>query len=243
MIVGMLLPTLALSQTEPCSVEVIATCDGSTNCSGILSGGTDIKNTGTAAITCQVVVTSGSGAVGEEITLLPQQQSGSGLWMAVPIGDIPFWEFHPITESGISKADCYVTDNPAITCSDFKEWECSATCDITPVAVDIKINSISLKRKGLLPVVVMGANDFDVTTVDPATIRLWRDGVRSMVAPLRWNNNKNNLWLKFDKAEVVDTLRLGTFAGQEVRLIITGRLTYEFGRMPFMGTVVTTVVQ
>lgn len=64
-----------------------------------------------------------------------------------------------------------------------------------------------------------------------------------MTTPLRWNKKQNDLVLKFDNAEVVDTLRLGTVAGQKVQLMITGRLTYEFGRMPFMGTVVTKVVQ
>ena len=99
-------------------------------------------------------------------------------WIFTPIGEIPFWEFHPITESGTSTADCYVTDNPETTCEAYEEWECSATCDPTPVAIDIKLSSISLKGKGLLPIVIMGADDFDVTTVDPATIRLGREGVR-----------------------------------------------------------------
>jgi hypothetical protein len=242
------LPASSLAQSEPCSVEINATCNGSTDCSGILSGWTDIKNTGTEAITCQVVVTSMfgdvGGAVGKEIALLPQEQNNEGLWVIEPIGGIPFWDFRPITKSGTSKADCYVTDNPEIKCTAYEVWECSATCDITPVSVDIKLkgntSSVSLKDKGLLPVVLMGADDFDATAVDPATIRLGREGImymRNMVAPLRWNYKKSDLCLKFDKSEVVNNLMLEDVAGQKVQLVITGNLKYEFGKMPFMGAV------
>ena len=247
MVAGISLSTSALAQTEPCSVEVIGICDGSADCSGILSGGTEIKNTGTAAITCQVVVTKGSFAVGEEISLIPQVQSNFGFWVDMPIGEIPFWDFHPFTESGISRAECYVTDNPEVTCEAYDEWECSATCDLIPVSVDITLkgstSSISLKDKGLLPVVIMGTSDFDTATVDPATIRLSREDVRDMVAPLRWNYKNNDLWLKFDKTMVFNDLMLKDVAGPEVQLIITGKLKNEFGRIPFMGSVGIRVVQ
>ena len=64
-----------------------------------------------------------------------------------------------------------------------------------------------------------------------------------MVAPLRWNNKNNDLWLKFDKSAVVNNLKLGDVAGQEVQLIITGKLKDEFGKTPFMGAVGIWVVQ
>jgi hypothetical protein len=167
-------------------------------------------------------------------------------WIITPIGEIPFWEFHTITRSGTSTADCYVTNNPETTCEAYEEWECLATCDPTPVAVDIKLNYISLKGKWLSPVVIMGADDFDATTVDPATIRLGREDVMymgNMVAPLRWNYKSNDLWLKFDKSAVVSDLMLGDVAGWKVQLIITGRLKNEFGKTPFMGAVGVWVVQ
>ncbi len=75
-----------------------------------------------------------------------------------------------------------------------------------------------MKGKGLLPVVIMGADDFDVTAVDPATIRLGREGfmyMKNMVAPLRWNYKNNDLWLKFDKSAVVSDLMLGDVAGRK----------------------------
>lgn len=241
MVAGISLSTSALAQT--CSVEVFELCNDSTDCSGSLSGGMKIKNTGASDITCEVLyITSGFGS-GQTVSLSPGQSSMVFGWGVTPIGEIPFWEFHPMTESGTSTADCYVTDNPAITCNVYMDWECSATCDPTPVSIDIKLSSISLKGKGLLSVVIMGADDFDTTPVDPATIRLGREGVRDMVAPLRWNYKSNDLWLKFDKIMVFNDLMLGDVAGQEVQLIITGKLKDEFGKTPFMGTVGVWVVQ
>jgi hypothetical protein len=213
----------------------------------------EIKNTGTSDITCEVVyITSWSGSgsgggfgsgQGSTVSLSPGQSSIVFGWILIPIGEIPFWEFQPMSKSGTSTADCYVTNNPETTCEAYEEWECSATCDPTPVAVDIKLNYISLKGKWLLPIVIKGADNFDVTAVDPATIRLGREGVREKVTPIRWNNNKNDLWLKFDKSAVVSALMLGDVAGQEVQLIINGKLKNEFGKIPFMKTVSVWVSQ
>jgi len=47
-----------------------------------------------------------------------------------------------------------------------------------PISIDIDVkpgsypNSINLKSQGVLPVAILGTEDFDVTTVDPASIRL-----------------------------------------------------------------------
>ena len=161
MVAGFSMPDSALAQAEPCSVEVFELCNDSTDCSGSLSGGMEIKNTGASDITCEVVyITSGFGS-GQTVSLSPGQSSMVFGWIFSPIGEIPFWEFHPMTESGTSTANCYVTDNPETMCEAYEAWECSATCDPTPVAIDIKLSSISLKGKGLLPIVIMGADDFD----------------------------------------------------------------------------------
>jgi hypothetical protein len=61
------------------------------------------------------------------------------------------------------------------------------------VGIDIKPgscpNPLSMKEKGVLPVAIMGLEDFDVTQIDPTTIRLFRKGVADPieVAPLRWS--------------------------------------------------------
>lgn len=56
---------------------------------------------------------------------------------------------------------------------------------VREVEVDIKPtscpNPLNVKSKGVLPVAILGAADFDITTLDPATIQL--EGV----APLRWD--------------------------------------------------------
>ena len=53
-----------------------------------------------------------------------------------------------------------------------------------PVPVDVKPtscpNPINVNSKGVLPVAILGTEDFDVTRIDPASIRLMG------VAPLRW---------------------------------------------------------
>ena len=54
------------------------------------------------------------------------------------------------------------------------------------IPVDIKPgscpNPVNVKSKGVIPVAVLGTADFDVTQIDPASIRL-----NGIVAPLRWS--------------------------------------------------------
>jgi hypothetical protein len=59
------------------------------------------------------------------------------------------------------------------------------------VSVDIKPgscpNPINVKSKGVLPAAIMGTDNFDVTTIDPASLRLRLKGTEDEgVAPLRW---------------------------------------------------------
>lgn len=58
------------------------------------------------------------------------------------------------------------------------------------VFVDIKPgscpNPINSKSNGVLPVAILGTEEFDVTTIDPASVRLTREGSEIQVAPLRW---------------------------------------------------------
>jgi hypothetical protein len=121
---------------------------------------------------------------------------------------------------------------------------------IIPVYVDIKPgscpNPLNVKSKGVLPVAVLGTEDFDVTTIDPATIELTLEDVEEGVSPLRWNyedvatpfegelcdchelegDGYMDLTLKFDTQELVEELELcdDFDDGEEVHLIITGKL-------------------
>ena len=128
---------------------------------------------------------------------------------------------------------------------------------VIEVPVDIKPascpNPLNPKDKGLLPVAIAGTAEFDVTQIDPATIRL--EGV----APLRWSfedvatpyepytgktrsdqctkagwDGWLDLGLKFDIQAVVAAL--GPVTNGEVRVLaLTGNLKEEFGGTPIYG--------
>ena len=109
------------------------------------------------------------------------------------------------------------------------------------VFIDIKPqscpNPLNTKIKGVLPVAILGTADFDVTTIDPASILL------QGVAPIRWSiedvstpvadeqndcttegaDGYDDLALKFDSQEVVDALGI-VGDGDKVVLILTGEL-------------------
>ncbi|OGO26403.1 MAG: hypothetical protein A2W33_10765 [Chloroflexi bacterium RBG_16_52_11] len=63
----------------------------------------------------------------------------------------------------------------------------------SPAPIDIKPgscpNPLNVKENGVLPVAILGLQDFDVTKIDPATVKLFRKGVAdpTEVAPLRWS--------------------------------------------------------
>lgn len=127
-----------------------------------------------------------------------------------------------------------------------------------PVDVDIKPgscpNPLNPKSKGVLPVAVLGTEDFDVTTIDPETIELTREGIEDGAAPIRWNyedvatpfegelcdchdldgDGYLDLTLKFDTQDLVEKLKLDEVAG-ETTLTLTGELKEEEGGTPIEG--------
>jgi hypothetical protein len=117
-------------------------------------------------------------------------------------------------------------------------------------------NPLNIRDKGVLPVAVLGTADFDVTTIDPATLRLTREGFEDVgVAPLRWayedvatpfegelcgchalnGDGVMDLTLKFDTQAVVNALKLNEISGQTIPLIVTGKLKEENGGTPIKG--------
>ncbi len=64
-----------------------------------------------------------------------------------------------------------------------------AITSLACVPIDIKPescpNPLNVKKKGVLPVAILGTADFDVTEVDPDTVRLGLEGEEG-VPPLRW---------------------------------------------------------
>ena len=128
------------------------------------------------------------------------------------------------------------------------------------VKVDIKPgscpNPLNLKEKGVLPVAILGTAKFNVSDIDPLTIKISREGAEGAVVPsIRWGyedvgtpfegelcncTNLNgdgylDLTLKFDAQALVGTLELGKVAGMTVPLILTGNLKEEYGGTPIRG--------
>lgn len=107
-----------------------------------------------------------------------------------------------------------------------------AAFDLRPGSCD---NSLNTKSKGVFPAAILGTAALDVSTIDPASIRL------AGVAPLRWSledvgrpgscaagpDGIPDLVLKFDTQRVVRALQasLGTLRdGQRIVLPLEGRL-------------------
>ena len=57
----------------------------------------------------------------------------------------------------------------------------SLACEPIDIKPQSCPNPLNVKKKGVLPVAILGTADFDVNEVDPATVEL--EGV----APLRWD--------------------------------------------------------
>jgi hypothetical protein len=116
-------------------------------------------------------------------------------------------------------------------------------------------NPFNTTRKGVLPVAVLGIENFDVTSVDPATVRLTREGYEDGVSPLRGSyedvatpfegeicechdlngDGYMDLTLKFKTQEVKDALDLSDESGNTIPLLITGNLTEEADGTPIEG--------
>ncbi len=136
----------------------------------------------------------------------------------------------------------------------------------TEVAVDFKPgscpNPLNLKSKGVLPFAILGTVEFDVSMIDPASIRLngvapLRSSIEDVAAPYMPYTGKSDcsmdcneygsdgiydLTLKFDTEEVVATL--GEPAdGTCMVLTLTGNLYEDFDAgAPIIGEDVATIL-
>jgi hypothetical protein len=140
-----------------------------------------------------------------------------------------------------------------------------------PVPVDIKPtscrNPLNTTEKGVLPVAVLGFEDFDVTTIDPASVRLLATDEFEGVAPLRWAyedvatpyepflgkegafacteegpDGYMDLTFKFKTQEVIAALG-EVFDGDVLTIPLTGFLLEEFGGTPIVGEDVIVILQ
>ncbi len=126
--------------------------------------------------------------------------------------------------------------------------------------VDIKPgswpNPLNTKSKGVLPVAVLGTEDFDVMSIDPGTILMVLEGFDNTVSPIRWNyedvgtpyegeqpgghdlgsDGLLDLTLKFDTQALVDAFDLYNAQGQSLLLSLSGNLTEENGGLAYQGS-------
>ena len=176
------------------------------------------------------------------------------------------WNFAGSSQIGIDerdvKPDLYESDNKAGFQSSSDWMEASNAFLVVeyeiPVDIDVKPGScpnlLNRKSKGVLPVAVLGTAEFDVTTIDPGTILLTREGCEG-VAAIRWSyedvatlftgelcdchdlngDGYIDLTLKFDTQELVSNLELDKVAGETIPLTVTGNLNAENGGTPIEG--------
>jgi hypothetical protein len=127
-----------------------------------------------------------------------------------------------------------------------------------PVAVDVKPggcpNPVNLLSRGVVPVAILGTADFDVSMIDPVSIRLEgvapiRTALEDVATPFLPLTGKEScamdcgadgpdgwvdLTLKFDNEELVAVV--GETAYRECRVVtLTGNLREEFGSTPIEG--------
>jgi hypothetical protein len=109
-------------------------------------------------------------------------------------------------------------------------------------------NTLNLISNGVLPVAICGTEEFDVTTIDPATITITHPDTYDEVAPLRWSyedvatpftgevgggheltgDGFTDLVFYFDIQEVKNFLGLADYSFETIPLIITGNLCDEY---------------
>ena len=141
------------------------------------------------------------------------------------------------------------------------------TTEICPVSVYVDIKPggcptpVNVGSKGVLPVAVLGTNDFDITAVNPHSITL------AGVSPLRWsmedvatpydiNFDECNVYdchestgdgyvdltLKFDTQEIAAAIE-EVYDRQCLILELTGELKAAYGGLPFKGGDVVSILK
>ncbi|MBE0411000.1 MAG: ExeM/NucH family extracellular endonuclease [Anaerolineales bacterium] len=162
-----------------------------------------------------------------------------------------------------AQAAIYAPD--AYRSSDHDPVIISLTFDYELIAVDIKPtscpNPLNVKDRGVLPVAILGSENFDVTQIDLSTVKL------ENVSPLRWNyediaapfepyigkaceldcstdgpDGYLDIILHFSSQAVVDAL--GDIADGDVLVLsLTGNLLAENGGTPIIGEDVVSIMK
>ncbi len=130
--------------------------------------------------------------------------------------------------------------------------------EVRRILIDIKPgscpNPFNSKSRGVIPVAILGTEEFDVTTIDPETVKITFEDMEG-VAPIRWayedvgtpfegelcdchdldGDGYMDLILKFDNREVEESLVLSDFVSDYVPLTISCDLLEEFDGLHFEG--------
>jgi hypothetical protein len=129
------------------------------------------------------------------------------------------------------------------------------------VDIDIKPNDcpnvLNRKSKGVIPIVIRGSEELDVSAIDPESIQLVRTGDAGLydgeVTSFDWSfedvatrfqgelceriklkkDEFTDLLLKFDNQEIFSSLGLDVYDGETITFKITGNLYEEFGGTTF----------
>jgi streptogramin lyase len=139
-------------------------------------------------------------------------------------------------------------------------YDLTITQAIIPVFVDIKPgswpNPVNCGSKGVIPIAICGTETFDVTTIDPETILVGREGYAGTVSPIRCNiddvatpfvgppggghdlngDGFPDLVFHIRTQDLVDAVQLTDSGGKVIPLIITGNLFDAAGGTPIIGT-------
>jgi len=159
------------------------------------------------------------------------------IWVESAAKDIKYVILHDTGNYWL--IDCLVTDAPGVGAIE-------VDLDIRPMSDP---NPLNTRARGVLPVAILGTEDFDVTQIDPASILL--EGV----APLRWSfedvgtagdtlagpDGYMDLVLHFDNQCIVAAVG-PVSRGDVLTLQLTGNLKEEFGGTAIVGEDVMIVV-
>lgn len=130
---------------------------------------------------------------------------------------------------------------------------------VIDVDVDVKPgswpNPINIVSKGVFAAAICGTEDFDVSTIDPSTVKICIEGTAEGISPIRWSyqdaatpftgpegeghalcgDGYLDLLFHFDTQAVVTALGLAGHVGQTIPLMIKGNLLESAGGTPIQG--------
>ncbi len=217
-----------------------------------------VMDTWPPEVICQdVTVTAGPGGVADADVDDGSYDTCGDLFSLVQIPAGPY-------SVGVTEVILTATDLSGNTAS------CLAVVTVLPqVVIDIKPtdcpNPLNVDSRGVLPMAIVGTDDFDISMVDPESVRLIG------IAPLRWSfedvctlfgpllDNESefsctdegpdglmDMALKFDNQEIAEALELisGPLTdGEEILVSLTGSLLPEFGGAPIEGKDVVRIIK